>query len=47
MGLLAFRTLVPLKSQELATQGARYPRAPRMQVTAEIHIGTRTILEYV
>jgi HlyD family secretion protein len=47
MGLLAFRTLVLLKSQDLATEEARYPLAPGMQVAAEIHIGTRTILEYL
>ncbi len=47
MGPLAFRTLVKLKSQHLDTGEARYRLAPGMQVAAEIHLGTRSVLEYV
>lgn len=47
MGPLAFRTLVKLKSQHLDTGDARYRLAPGMQVAAEIHLGTRSVLEYV
>lgn len=46
-GPLAFRTLVELSSAELVTSGRRHPLAPGMQVSAEIHLGTRTILEYL
>jgi HlyD family secretion protein len=42
-----FRTLVALKTPHLVTDGVRYPVTPGMQVTAEIHLGTRTVLEYL
>jgi len=42
-----FRTLVALKTPDLETDGVRYPVTPGMQVTAEIHLGTRTVLEYL
>jgi HlyD family secretion protein len=44
---LAFRTLVELGSQELLADGRRYALQPGMQVAGEIHLGTRTILEYL
>jgi hemolysin D len=47
MGPLAYRTLVELKSQALVSDGARFPLAAGMQVSSEINLGTRTILEYV
>jgi HlyD family secretion protein len=47
MGPLAYRALVELKAQDLVADGARYALAPGMQVAGEIHLGTRTILEYV
>ena len=47
MGPLAFRTLVELDAQELLAGAGRYPLAPGMQVSSEIHLGTRSILEYV
>lgn len=47
MGPLAFRALVELGAQELATGAARYALAPGMQVSSEIHLGTRSIFEYV
>lgn len=47
MGPLAFRTLVELASQDLDADGRRYPLQPGMQVSGEIHLGTRTILEYL
>jgi HlyD family secretion protein len=47
MGPLAFRTLVELSGQELSVDGRSYPLQPGMQVSSEIHLGTRTILEYL
>ena len=44
---LAFRALVELKSQALESGGRRYALAPGMQVVAEIHLGERTVLEYL
>ncbi len=43
----AYRALIDLKAQHLITNGVRHTLAPGMQVTAEIHLGTRTILEYL
>ena len=43
----AYRALVDLKAQELIVDGVRHALSPGMQVTAEIHLGTRTILEYL
>jgi HlyD family secretion protein len=47
MGPLAFRALVDLASQELVADGERYALQPGMQVAGEIHLGTRSILEYL
>ena len=47
MGPLSFRALVELGSQELVADGRRYVLQPGMQVTGEIHLGTRTVLEYL
>jgi HlyD family secretion protein len=47
MGPLAFRALVELGAQELAADGRRYALQPGMQVAGEIHLGTRSILEYL
>jgi len=47
MGPLAFRALVELNSQELSADGRRYALQPGMQVAGEIHLGTRTVLEYL
>ena len=47
MGPLAYRMVVALKDQALEADGARYALAPGMQVGAEIHLGTRSILEYL
>jgi HlyD family secretion protein len=47
MGPLAFRTLVELKSQELVAEGRRHALAAGMQVAGEIHLGTRSVIEYV
>ena len=47
MGPLAFRALVELANQELVADGERYALQPGMQVAGEIHLGTRTILEYL
>ena len=45
--LLAYRTLVELKTQTLDAGGVSYRLSPGMQVSAEIHLGTRTVLEYL
>ena len=42
-----YRTLVSLRTPYLEADGKRYPLTPGMQVTAEINLGTRTVLEYV
>jgi len=47
MGPLAYRALVDLKSQILAIDKESYRVAPGMQVAGEIHLGTRSILEYL
>jgi HlyD family secretion protein len=47
MGPLAFRALIELESQALKAGEAAYPLAPGMQLAAEIHLGTRSLLEYV
>jgi HlyD family secretion protein len=47
MGPLAFRALVELAAQELAADGQRYPLQSGMQVAGEIHLGTRSVLEYL
>jgi hemolysin D len=46
-GPLAFRTLVDLKAQHLESNGERFALTPGMQVLAEIHLGDRTVLEYL
>ncbi len=43
----AYKTLVNLKSQYLDADGERYRLTPGMQVSAEIHLGTRSVLEYL
>lgn len=47
MGPLSFRALVELGSQELVADGRRHALQPGMQVAGEIHLGTRTVLEYL
>jgi len=47
MGPLAFRALVDLNKQELVADKERYRLGSGMQVAGEIHLGTRSILEYV
>jgi hemolysin D len=44
---LAFKTVVDLKSQSLGHDGQELRLVPGMQVTAELHLGTRTALEYL
>ncbi|MDD2916208.1 MAG: HlyD family type I secretion periplasmic adaptor subunit [Gallionella sp.] len=43
----AYRALIDLKAQHLIADGVRHSLSPGMQVTAEIHLGSRTILEYL
>ncbi|MGH8749367.1 MAG: HlyD family type I secretion periplasmic adaptor subunit [Burkholderiales bacterium] len=47
MGPLAYRMVVALKDQVLESDGARFALGAGMQVGAEIHLGTRSILEYL
>ena len=47
MGPLSFRALVDLKKQELVSDKERYRLGSGMQVAGEIHLGTRSILEYL
>lgn len=43
-----YRTLVAIEVRELTTpDGMRFALTPGMQLQAEIHLGTRTILEYL
>lgn len=42
-----YRTLVSIASPYLEADGKRYPVSPGMQVSAEINLGTRTVLEYL
>lgn len=42
-----YRALINLKAQSLNVDGERFNLAPGMQVTAEVKLGTRTILEYM
>jgi HlyD family secretion protein len=44
---LSYRTLVALKSTELESRGQRFKLTPGMQVSAEINLGTRTVLQYL
>ncbi|HXF67003.1 MAG TPA: HlyD family type I secretion periplasmic adaptor subunit [Burkholderiales bacterium] len=43
----AYRALVVLERDHLQSAGRRLPLRPGMQVSAEIHLGTRTVLEYL
>jgi HlyD family secretion protein len=43
----AYRALINLGSNHLESQGRQLRLVPGMQVNAEIHIGTRTVLEYL
>jgi hemolysin D len=42
-----YRALINLKTQSLEVDGEKFHLAPGMQVTAEVKLGTRTILEYL
>ena len=42
-----FRALVTLEKPYLDLDGTRYPVTAGMQVNAEIHLGTRSVLEYL
>lgn len=43
---LAYKTVIALSTQKLAADGVKYTLSPGMQVSAEINLGTRTVLEY-
>lgn len=42
-----FRTLVALRSTVLASDGMEFRISPGMQLSAEIHLGTRTVMSYL
>lgn len=42
-----YRALINLKTQNLNVGGVRFNLSPGMQVSAEVKLGTRTILEYM
>ena len=42
-----YKTLVNLKSQYLEAEKEQFRLAPGMQVSAEIHLGTRSVMEYL
>ena len=44
---LTYKTIVEMNGQELVAQGVKYALTPGMQVAGEIHLGTRTVLEYL
>lgn len=44
---LTYRTLIGLPTQQLEVDGRTYRLLPGMRVTAEINLGTRTVLEYL
>jgi hemolysin D len=44
---LAYKALVVLNSQKLDVDGYSYPLSPGMGVSAEIRLGTRSVLEYL
>ncbi len=46
-GALAFRALIDLQSEYLEADDRSYALAPGMQVIAEVHLGERTVLEYL
>ena len=45
--VLSYRTEVALNSSELVTRGQRFKLTPGMQFSAEINLGTRTVLQYL
>jgi HlyD family secretion protein len=47
MGPLSFRALVELAGQDLVADGERHALQAGMQVSGEIHLGTRSVLEYL
>jgi HlyD family secretion protein len=42
-----YRALINLRSDYLQSQGRQLRLVPGMQVNAEIHLGTRSVLEYL
>ena len=44
---LAYKARVALQNQRLVADGRSYLLSPGMQVTAEIHLGRRSVLEYL
>jgi hemolysin D len=47
MGPLTYRALIELDRQDLLADSVRYPLSAGMQVAGDVHLGTRTVLEYL
>jgi HlyD family secretion protein len=47
IGQSRYRALVELVNQSIERDGTVYPLTPGMQVSAEINLGDRTVLEYI
>jgi HlyD family secretion protein len=43
----AYRALIALDADHLASQGSKLQLVPGMLVSAEIHLGTRSVIEYL
>jgi hemolysin D len=46
-GKLVYKTLVTMTNQQLVVDGVRHKLTPGMQVSAEIKLGTRSVVEYL
>ncbi len=44
---LTYKMIVQMNAQDLVAQGVKYSLTPGMQVAAEIHLGTRTVMQYL
>ncbi len=44
---LTYKTIVDMNGQELVAHGIKYSLTPGMQVAGEVHLGTRTVLDYL
>jgi len=42
-----YRTLINLAADNLTSNGRRLKLVPGMQASAEIHLGTRSVIEYL
>jgi HlyD family secretion protein len=47
VGPLFYRALIELKAMTLSRNGTVHRLSPGMQVNAEIHLGTRSVIDYL